>query len=71
MQNANKPRWQVLCEQVAVEQDQEKLLQLVRELHEALNAREVRLKGPLRASAAGNSKDVAASQDGQGRAQNS
>ena len=36
--------WERLCEQAAVEQDHEKLLQLTREINRLLNEKEERLK---------------------------
>ena len=36
--------WQRVCEQAAVEQDSEKLLQLTREINRLLNEKEERLK---------------------------
>jgi hypothetical protein len=47
MIGANKERWKVLCEQAAVEQDPEKLHQLVKEINELLEAKESRLKGAV------------------------
>ena len=44
MQNPKRERWQILCEQASVEQNPEKFLLLIRELDEALKAREEQLK---------------------------
>jgi hypothetical protein len=38
-------RWKALCEQAAVEQDPEKLLQLVREISRLLEEKQARLSG--------------------------
>lgn len=43
LQDPKKERWQILCEQAAVEQDPDKLLALVSELSEALAETEQRL----------------------------
>jgi hypothetical protein len=43
MQGANKERWMELCEQAAVEQDGEKLLKLVEQINDILEAKERRL----------------------------
>jgi hypothetical protein len=43
MQGENKERWRVLCAQAAVEQDPEKLLELVKEIDAMLAAKEERL----------------------------
>jgi hypothetical protein len=45
MQGPNKERWKLLCEQAAVEQDSEKLHELIKEINDLLEAKEVRLKG--------------------------
>jgi hypothetical protein len=45
MQGPSKERWKVLCEQASVEQDPEKLHQLVKEINDLLEAKEIRLKG--------------------------
>jgi hypothetical protein len=39
-----KERWFQLCEQAAVEQDTEKLLELVQEINSILEEKQVRLK---------------------------
>jgi hypothetical protein len=39
----NKERWRELCEQAAVEQDPEKLLELVREINDLLEQKRARL----------------------------
>jgi hypothetical protein len=57
VQNKKKERWEILCQQAAVERDPQKLLLLVRELNEALKEREERLNGPHKASEAGTSKE--------------
>ena len=41
----NKERWRVLCEQAAVEQDPAKLHQLIKEINDLLEAKEIRLQG--------------------------
>jgi hypothetical protein len=38
--HGDNERWQILCEQVAVEQDPHKFLRLIRELNDLLEARE-------------------------------
>ena len=43
MQGPTKERWMQLCEQAAIEQDPEKLLALVREINDILEAKERRL----------------------------
>jgi hypothetical protein len=43
MQGEYKERWQMLCAQAAVEQDPEKLLELVKEIDAMLAAKEERL----------------------------
>jgi hypothetical protein len=45
MQGANKERWKVLCEQAAVEQDSEKLHELIKEINCLLEEKDARLKG--------------------------
>jgi hypothetical protein len=40
----DKEHWQELCEQAAVEQDSEKLIQLVREINRLLEEKQNRLK---------------------------
>ena len=40
----NKERWQELCALAAVEQDPDKLMELVKEINELLNEKEARLK---------------------------
>jgi len=39
----NTERWKLLCEQAAVEQDPERLLQLVREISRVLGEKEARI----------------------------
>jgi hypothetical protein len=46
VQGANKERWKMLCEQAAIEQDPEKLHELVKEINDLLEAKEARLKDP-------------------------
>lgn len=41
----NKERWRELCEQASVEQDPEKLLNLVREINRLLEEKQARLSG--------------------------
>jgi len=43
MQGDPKKYWQELCEQAAVEEDPEKLLELVRQINELLAAKQDRL----------------------------
>ena len=43
MQGENKERWMVLCAQAAVEQDPEKLLELVKQIDAMLAEKENRL----------------------------
>jgi len=45
---AQKERWQHVCEQVAVEQDPARFQQLVDELNDLLEAKERRLDAPRR-----------------------
>jgi hypothetical protein len=45
MQGQTKERWEELCEQAAVEQDPEKLLELVQEINEILLQKRRRLTG--------------------------
>jgi hypothetical protein len=42
----DKEHWKALCAQAAVEQDPEKLMELVREINRLLIEKEARLKGP-------------------------
>jgi hypothetical protein len=44
MENKTKERWLELCEQAAVEQDHDKLMQLVSEIDRLLAEKEQRLK---------------------------
>ena len=44
MKGASIERWRSLCEQAAVEQDPERLLELIREINQLLEAKERRLK---------------------------
>jgi hypothetical protein len=44
MQGKVKEDWLQLCEQVAIEQDTERLIELVRELNRMLDEKELRLK---------------------------
>ena len=44
----NKERWKLLCEQASVEQDPQKLLELVKEINELLRKKQVRLEGKAR-----------------------
>ena len=43
MQGPVKERWQHLCEQAAIEQDPQKLLELVREINKLLGEKQNRL----------------------------
>jgi hypothetical protein len=40
----NKERWEILCEQAATEQDSAKLMKLIKEIDELLEAKSQRLK---------------------------
>ncbi len=44
MQGTAKERWMRLCEQAAIEQDTEKLMALINEIIQMLEAKEERLK---------------------------
>jgi hypothetical protein len=44
MEDSPKERWKVLCEQIATEQDGTKLLALIREINDLLEANQVRSK---------------------------
>jgi hypothetical protein len=43
--DGNKERWRLLCEQASVEQDPNKLQELITEINDLLEAKEARLKG--------------------------
>jgi hypothetical protein len=43
LQGKNRERWMELCEQAAIEQDPEKLMQLVKQINDMLEAKEKRL----------------------------
>lgn len=45
MQGETKERWMHLCELAAIEQNPEKLMQLVREINRLLEEKEDRLRG--------------------------
>jgi hypothetical protein len=45
VQDGNKERWKLLCEQASVEQDPKKLHILITEINDLLEAKEARLKG--------------------------
>lgn len=45
LQGKNKERWMELCEKAANEQDPEKLMVLVKEINDLLEAKESRLRG--------------------------
>jgi hypothetical protein len=47
MQGPMKTRWHELCEQAANEQDPQKLLELVREINDLLEAKQKRLNAEL------------------------
>ena len=53
MQGEAGERWRELCQQAAVEQDSQKLLQLIREINQLLEAKDRRLQ---RQRAAGKSE---------------
>jgi hypothetical protein len=61
MQGQNGERWRELCEQAAIEQDPQRLLELMREINDLLEAKERRLLqrrstgNPLSAPESGNS----------------
>ena len=44
MQGETKERWMQLCEQAAVEQDSEKLMELIEEINRMLDDKDDRLK---------------------------
>ena len=44
MQGRDKELWQELCERAAIEQDPNKLLELIKEINRLLEEREQRLK---------------------------
>jgi hypothetical protein len=44
MKDKTKETWMYFCEQAAVEQDPEKLLQLVKEINRMLDEKEIRLQ---------------------------
>jgi hypothetical protein len=44
MQGETRERWQMLCEQAAMEQDPERLMFLIREIDQLLSEKEQRLK---------------------------
>ena len=45
MQGKNKELWMELCEKAAIEQDPEKLMVLVKQINDLLEAKERRLRG--------------------------
>ncbi len=49
----NKEHWMELCEQAAVEQDAERLLELVQEINRLLEEKEQRLKEQRQSKAQG------------------
>lgn len=50
MQGETKERWLLLCEQAAVEEDAERLLELVKEINRILEEKEKRLTGKDRSA---------------------
>lgn len=52
MQGENGERWRQLCEQAAIEQDPDKLIQLAHEITRLLDEKEERLKKARQSSAA-------------------
>jgi hypothetical protein len=44
MQGETRERWQMLCEQAAMEQDPERLMCLIREIDQLLSEKEQRLQ---------------------------
>jgi hypothetical protein len=44
----DKEHWKELCAQAAVEQNPEKLMELVKEINRLLEEKEARLKGPFK-----------------------
>jgi hypothetical protein len=55
MQGETRERWWVLCEQAAVEQDPEKLLELTKEINRLLEEKERSLQKQRRSSKSANS----------------
>jgi hypothetical protein len=55
MQGETRERWWVLCEQAAVEQDPEKLLELTKEINRLLEEKERNLQKQRRSSKSANS----------------
>jgi hypothetical protein len=45
VQDGNKERWKLLCEQASVEQDPERLRELIKEINRLLDEKSDRLKG--------------------------
>lgn len=45
VQDGNKERWRLLCEQASVEQDPEKLHEVIKEINLLLEEKNARLKG--------------------------
>jgi hypothetical protein len=50
LQGETKERWLLLCEQAAVEEDPERLLELVKEINRILEEKEKRLTGKDRSA---------------------
>jgi hypothetical protein len=46
----NEPRWRQLCEQAAVEQDSPKLLELIKEINDLLEAKRKRLQNQVQSN---------------------
>jgi hypothetical protein len=55
MQGETRERWWLLCEQAAVEQDPEKLLELTKEINRLLEEKERNLQKQRRSSKSANS----------------
>lgn len=52
MQGENSERWRKLCEQAAIEQDSQKLMELVKEINRLLDEKDRRLKEPQKRGSA-------------------
>lgn len=47
MLGKNRERWRELCEQAAVEQDPQRMLELIREINRLLEEKQARLNGKV------------------------
>jgi hypothetical protein len=45
LDNPTKERWQILCQQIAQERDSDRMMRLIEELNQLLQAREERAAG--------------------------